>query len=69
MRQMQVCANGHRWDPATDHRPNEHARWNVCPTCGGSVEMFSLRDTYDGSRGASLFVPTNTCPLPTVTLP
>ncbi len=50
MRQMQVCALGHRWDPIRDHRPSEYARWNVCPVCGGSVEMFSMRDTNDGSN-------------------
>lgn len=51
MRQMQVCAQGHRWDPEQDARPDLAARLNVCPFCGGSVEMVSIRDTAgDGSR-------------------
>jgi hypothetical protein len=48
MAQMQVCSRGHRWDPAADRRPDPQARWNICPVCGGSVEMFSLRDSASG---------------------
>ncbi|MFO0880235.1 MAG: protein kinase [Gemmataceae bacterium] len=49
MRQTQVCTHGHRWDPMSDRRADEHARWTVCPVCGSSVEMFSLHDTGDGN--------------------
>jgi len=45
MPQIQICSLGHRWDPATDQRPDPHARWNLCPECGQGVELFSLRDT------------------------
>ncbi|MFM7148358.1 MAG: protein kinase domain-containing protein, partial [Gemmataceae bacterium] len=51
MRQVQVCSQGHRWDPVADRRPDEHARWNICPTCGNSVEMFSLHDTSHRLNG------------------
>jgi serine/threonine protein kinase len=45
MRQFQVCSAGHRWDPLADGRPSEKERWELCPVCGGAVEMFSLHDS------------------------
>lgn len=47
MRQIQICAQGHRWDPEaeSDRRADRNARWNVCPVCGASADVFSFRDT------------------------
>src|SRR3954470_7206367 len=53
MRQIQVCSHGHRWDPATDRRPDLASRWQVCPVCGGSVDMFSLGDSTPGPAPAT----------------
>jgi hypothetical protein len=43
---LQVCGQGHRWDPTNDRRPSVTERWNHCPVCGGSVDLVSLRDTH-----------------------
>jgi serine/threonine protein kinase len=43
--QIQICPQGHRWDPTRDARDDAELRWNVCPECGQGVELFSLRDT------------------------
>jgi hypothetical protein len=43
---LQVCGQGHRWDPTSDRRPSVHDRWNHCPICGSSVDLVSLRDTH-----------------------
>jgi hypothetical protein len=43
---LQVCGQGHRWDPTTDKRPSVEDRWNRCPVCGGSVDLVSLRETH-----------------------
>src|SRR5262245_20387125 len=70
MRQMQVCSQGHHWDPIKDHRDSEHARWNICPVCGGSVEMFSLRDTNtDSASTPGQETPSREPPPPTPTAP
>jgi hypothetical protein len=54
MPQVQVCAQGHRWDPTRDPRPSIEERWSRCPVCGGPVELFSLHDTAaSGSSSAT----------------
>ncbi len=49
MRQLQVCAQGHRWDPLANARPTENGHWDRCPVCGGAVEAFSLHSTVSPS--------------------
>jgi YD repeat-containing protein len=56
MPQIQICPQGHRWDPAADPRPAADDRFNRCPVCGGPPEMFSLRDTA-GSNGSATPAP------------
>jgi YD repeat-containing protein len=53
MSQVQICANGHRWDPTRDERPSVEERWNRCPVCGGAAELFSLRDTNASGNGSA----------------
>src|SRR5262249_26398995 len=52
MPQVQICAQGHRWDPTRDTRPSVEERWNRCPVCGGPAALFSLRDTGASDNGA-----------------
>jgi len=42
MSHLQVCTQGHRWDPFKDARPSDEERFNRCPVCGASVDFFSL---------------------------
>ena len=52
MPQVQICKRGHRWNAATDRRPDRADRWKLCPVCGGSVELFSLQPTPRPAGGA-----------------
>src|SRR5262245_63917381 len=45
LQQIQICPQGHRWDPAHDSRPSVEARWSSCPQCGAAPEAYSLHDT------------------------
>jgi serine/threonine protein kinase len=66
---LQVCGQGHRWDPTSDRRPTVQERWNRCPVCGGGVDLVSLRDTHATAAGDSAPDVTITGDKPSTTLP